>query len=108
MPRYKSKLTVEANRWFKNGDHPRDESVLLTGTDGEPFLSEGKIVRRFNRPSIEGRSQCSLCGEPMRSHGWIDALDQEVCPGDWVLEVENCPFALLAHEAFIEQFELIE
>ena len=56
-------------------------------TQFEPFLSEGEVVRRFNRLDTAGDTRCKHCEIPMSSHGWIDTLEggHVVCPGDWVI-----------------------
>ena len=95
MGRYRKKpVVVEATQWFKNGDYPDDECVVVQRTSlvdpsdvGEPFLSEGSVVRYFRHPSYSGTSTCSHCGTVMREHGWIDTLEggHIVCPGDWII-----------------------
>ncbi len=91
----KKPVVIEATQWFKNGDHPKDECVLLysgdkgskTACQPEPFLSEGKVVRYFRHPNIPGSQICSKCGKTMHEHGWIDTLEDghNVCPGDWII-----------------------
>jgi hypothetical protein len=86
---------VEATQWWKNGDHPLDESTLVKVAGMTPFLSEGKIVRRFRHPDVPGSRRCSYCRGTYAIHGWIDnarVKQQEsypVCPGDYVLTLEN-------------------
>jgi hypothetical protein len=95
MAKYRSKRgVVEATQWFKNGDHPNDESVMLRPdpkgvTQFEPFLSEGKVVRRFAIPGINAGAACFQCGRSMHDHGWIDTSDggYTVCPGDWIVTI---------------------
>jgi len=82
---------IEATQWFKNGDHPEDDTMRPfedTGkTPTEP--REGKIVRYFRRPEPEysGNIVCRYCGKILHLHGWIDTLqgDHMVCPGDWII-----------------------
>lgn len=95
MPFFIAKpVKIEAHQWFRNGDHPRDESVEL---NGENVLSEGKIVRFFRRPEIASmRFLCTHCSRPMQEHGWISTLEggHIVCPGDWIItgtKGENYP-----------------
>lgn len=88
--RFQSKpVIIEATQWFKNGDHPKDECRLIVPVpgDGEPFLSEGKIVRYFRHPGVPGDSLCIHCDIRMHEHGWIDTRegDFRVCPGDWII-----------------------
>lgn len=74
----KKPVVIDATQWFQNGDHPLDEYV--SG-------SEGKIVRYFRHPDIDGTQTCSKCGYRMERHGWIDTLEDghNVCPGDWII-----------------------
>jgi len=92
VAKYRRKPTIiEATQWLRNGDHPKDESAFITPKDGRRFLSEGKIVRRFRRPDITGDKQCSICDYIYHDHGWIDTLqgDHMVCPGDWIISLDN-------------------
>ena len=79
-----------------NGDHPEDNCRVITPSDGDPFLSEGNIVRYFRHPDINGEHRCERCEVIMHSHGWIDTLEggSRVCPGDWIItgiKGENYP-----------------
>lgn len=96
MPRYRKKpVVIEASQWFANGDHPDDYSRTVepgpdSTTQFEPFLSEGRVVRRFRRPDVPGDAQCvsdKPCGHTMHDHGWIETLEggHTVCPGDWII-----------------------
>lgn len=89
MAKYQKKpVVVEASQWFKNGDHPEDNSerIRYTGSE-ESFLSEGKVVRYFRRPDVPGDEHCKHCAHTMHVHGWIDTLEggHIVCPGDWII-----------------------
>jgi len=87
MAEYRKKpVVVEATRWWKNGDHPKDHSAVLK-VKGETFLSEGHVVRRFRRPDVSDDSECQHCAQTMHDHGWIDTLEggHIVCPGDWII-----------------------
>lgn len=80
MPRYvKRPVSVLADQWFKNGDHP----------DDGPIDREGKVVRLFRRPEPEyaGDLTHKMCGRTWHDHGWIDTLEggHTVCPGDWII-----------------------
>ena len=93
MARYKLRPSlVEATQWFKNGDHPEDNSEELDGSDG-PFLSEGHVVRRYRHPTIDGQTKCSKCENIYHNHGWIDMMAEDkgitICPGDWVILKHN-------------------
>lgn len=96
----KKPVVIEANQWFKNGDHPLDYSKYYGGfgKNGEliSFSSEhrkandweGDIVRRFRRPDVSGESLCQRCGKTHDVHGWVDTLEDGhiVCPSDWIIQ----------------------
>ncbi len=77
---------VEAIQWFKNGDHPADGTEVFESGKfkGEPF--EGKAVRYYRTPDLDGQVKCEKCGTIMHLHGWIDVPEEghTICPGDWV------------------------
>lgn len=84
----KKPVVVEATQWFKNGDHPDDQCVWIFPTDDRPaFMSEGKVVRYFRHPDINGHYECSHCNKLIHHHGWIDTLEggHRVCPGDYII-----------------------
>lgn len=84
----KKPVVIEATQRFINGDHPEDESELINGGEGAGlFGSEGKVVRRYQRPECDDWQECKKCGDIMRNHGWTETLEGEhvVCPGDWVI-----------------------
>ena len=88
MAKFKKKpVVIEATQWFKNGDHPLDETRIVTPGDGAPFKSEGKVVRYYRDPQISGELKCSICGNKYHDHGWIDTLEggHIVCPSDWII-----------------------
>lgn len=88
-------LEFDAHPWKGPGDHPNDNCHLIFDTDaegktvGQPYMSEGDVVRRYNMPDVDGK--CEECGWPMRVHGWIDGYANKdntswvVCPGDWIV-----------------------
>lgn len=89
MGKYRKKpvVVVEATQWHKSGDHPEDNREKFTGSDGQPFLGEGKVVRYYRTPDLDGQTPCHHCGVIMHDHGWIDTLEggHVVCPGDWII-----------------------
>jgi len=90
MPSFMKKpVIVEAHQWFRNGDHPDDNPYGLLRADdkGVGQEPEGKVVRYFRRPDVEGVDKCKHCGFTMHEHGWIDTLEggHRVCPGDWII-----------------------
>lgn len=86
----KKPVTIEAHRWFKNGDHPEDNATEMfdypTGQKPQ-VIREGAVVRYFRHPEIPGSETCGECGLPMVEHGWIDTLEggHRVCPGDYII-----------------------
>ena len=103
MTEYQTGTTkIEATQWFKNGDHPLDYCYEIT-VNGETFLTEGEVVRRFRDPDRPGTESCDLCGHFMHIHGWIDGPDEgdTVCPSDFIVttsegEVYSCPVGTFA------------
>lgn len=80
---------VVGHQWFKNGDHPFDNSGRMVDQGIE--CCEGEIVRYFRHARIGGNTRCLLCSHEFDDHGWIDstiARDREngdsVCPGDYI------------------------
>lgn len=88
MPRYRKKpVIIEATQWFKSGDHPEDNREWFETKESGKFLGEGKVVRYYRRPDLDGESFCPKCSKTMHDHGWIDTLEggHNVCPGDWII-----------------------
>ena len=74
----------EVARWWKNGDHPQDDSEC---NPKEGPVNEGKVVRYYRHPNVSGTRICEKCGWIMHDHGWIDngGSGFTVCPGDWIV-----------------------
>lgn len=94
---------LNAVQWFKNGDHPDDNTRTIHPEDvspeyrpDEPFLSEGKVVRYYRDPYIPGTNVCGHCENTLHYHGWIDEREggSTVCPGDYVVELGGEHFAM--------------
>ena len=90
MSKFRKKpVVIEATQWFKNGDHPQDDTMRPFEDTGEipKEPREGKIVRYFRHPYISGESKCIQCHTKYHDHGWIDTLEggHDVCPGDWII-----------------------
>ena len=88
MARYrKLPVVIEATQWFVSGDHPEDNRECFHDADGDPFLGEGKVVRYYRTPELDGQNSCANCGKIMHNHGWIDTVQggHIVCPGDWII-----------------------
>lgn len=105
---------VEATQWFKNGDHPEDQCEMIrpdpeSETQFEPFLSEGKVVRHYRRPDVDGRTCCVYCGKKFHDHGWIDRRrnGHDICPGDYIV-VDAAGYYAITREVFERDFEPVE
>lgn len=99
MPLFRKKpVVVDANLWFKNGDHPLDYAKPVQGYEGSNPITysplhqrlndwSGQVVKRYRTPDIDGQTPCKHCGRPMHDHGWIETLEggHIVCPGDWII-----------------------
>ncbi|GIH95364.1 hypothetical protein ACFFMN_23705 [Planobispora siamensis] len=86
MKYVKLPIVVDADRWWTNGDHP-DDGLPPAGKILAGELSEGRVVRYFNRPDVPADQRCRHCSRVMGDHGWIDTLEggHIVCPGDWII-----------------------
>ena len=123
----RAKDTYEAVQWFRNGDHPKDDCFRPFEDTGkiptEP--REGKIVRYFRRPDVDGQSICKYCGQIMHVHGWIDSgyedevdpndpfydgnySDTVVCPGDWIIGGYGEEHFRVSQECFKEEYEIVK
>ncbi len=111
-------LLVEAFRWFKNGDHPKDyvtdtqgfdKGELRTFTGAERMAQgwEGEVVRYFRLPGINGAAICELCDVRFHDHGWIEAKGGGliVCPGDWIISGVRETDYPCKHEVFTKTYE---
>jgi len=83
----KKPVVVEVTQWFKNGDHPQDGTEKFSSGEFAGQLYEGKVVRYYRTPNMDGLNECKHCGRIMNEHGWIDTLEggHIVCPGDWII-----------------------
>lgn len=112
---HKKPVTIEAHRWFKNGDHPKDyvedqyhvvegKPAVITAEERRSRSYEGEVVRYFRHPRIEGTRKCDLCNKEFNAHGWIDRGINGigVCPGDWVITLKGASqeFAVAKDSAF--------
>lgn len=99
MGRYRSRpFEVEAVRWWENGDHP----------DDGPADREGRVVRYYRSPNVPSSATCSVCGERMLDHGWIDTIAPgglTVCPGDWIVTGPNGEVYPMKPQPFIAAYE---
>ena len=79
---FKKPIEIEWVQWWRNGDHPHDGMAYEM-----PARYEGKIVRYYRHPDVDGQTKCERCGLKMHDHGWIDTLEggHNVCPGDVII-----------------------
>ena len=105
----KKPIIVEATEWITNGDHPEDNSVELFSQEIGAFLSEGKVVRRYNHPNIDGNVDCHKCGMMMKDHGWIDTLEggHVVCVGDYIIKGVQGEFYPCKPDIFEQTYERV-
>jgi NTP pyrophosphatase (non-canonical NTP hydrolase) len=86
MKEYRKKPEVfEAERWFevtydREAGHGSEEKDM-------PIYHLG--VGYFRRPDIPGTDICCLCGKTWHVHGYIADTNRNVCPGDYILKVNN-------------------
>jgi hypothetical protein len=90
MPQFRKKpVVIDATQWFQNGDHPGDGTKRFESGEFAGELYEGKVVRYFRHPDVNGERMCEHdgCSRTMHEHGWIDTLEggHIVCPGDWII-----------------------
>ena len=104
--RKKSRL-LEATQWFKNGDHPQDQSLEIERPGSSPGLTEGKVVKHFRSLNIPGGRFCAQCGNVMEEHGLLDGLNGEetVCPGDYIVTDQKGNYYVLKSVDFEAKFE---
>ncbi len=106
----KKPIPVAAHQWFKNGDHPEDGFFSQVADEAGRAAWEGLVVRRFNRPDVDGGSACKHCGKFMHIHGWIETLEggHIVCPGDWVITGVKGERYPVKDEIFKATYERVE
>jgi hypothetical protein len=77
---------IEATKWLKNGDHPKDNVKTVAITQGRTVQDEGEVVRYFRHPELEGTQKCPECHCTYHDHGFLDqGPGQKVCPGSYVV-----------------------
>lgn len=85
----KKPIVIEASQWIKNGDHPFDNPEFYRDPThpNKMVMGEGKVVRYYRHPKIDGEITCEECEFKMNKHGWIDTLEggHIVCVGDWII-----------------------
>ena len=103
----KKPVLIEATQWYRNGDHPQDESTPIDSPDGPQKFTEGKVVRYFRSLNIPGSRFCLKCGNVMEEHGLLDGLNGEeiVCPGDYIVTDLKGNYYALKPERFEAMYE---
>lgn len=92
----KKPVEIEADQWFRNGDHPLDyateERDPISGAKWSVEHKranrwEGEVVRYYRHPRVPGTDFCAYCRRMFHDHGWIDTVQggHIVCPGDWII-----------------------
>ena len=107
MEEKKKPIIVDADQWFKNGDHPKDECRVKHQKFEAPRLSEGRVVRYYRNPDDDGSRECDNCGKMMYVHGWIDTSEEGyiVCPGDWIITGVKGEYYPCKPDIFEETYE---
>jgi hypothetical protein len=109
VSKYRTKLRiVEAEQWFKNGDHSQDNCYEI---GSHKILSEGKIVKFYRDREGNGSYICNICEIKMRNHGWIENSLGDgfiVCPGDWIIAETTGEYYLCKPNIFKTNFEKVE
>lgn len=104
----KKPALVEAIQWFRNGDHPADNSTPINRPGGHSTtLTEGEVVRHFHG-GIPGDRVCTECGNIMHRHGIIVGLNGEeetVHPGDYILTDSKGRYYRRSQKDFEANFE---
>ena len=107
----KKTVIVEATRWFKNGDHPMDNTMRPFEDTGQVPTEprEGEVVRYFRHPNVGGQKICKYCNQKMHHHGWIDTPDygRTVCVGDWVITGLNNEYYPCKPDVFEKSYEMV-
>ena len=106
----KKPVIIEALQWFKNGDHPEDKCKRINWADGEKGLTEGKVVRYYRHPTIDGKTKCKHCGNIMHKHGWIETLEggHNVCVGDYIITGVKGEYYPCKPDIFKMTYELVK
>lgn len=105
---YKKKSSViQAVQWFKNGDHPEDGIEVFEDGEFKGELLEGKVVRYYRTPELDGKQLCIHCGYVMHEHGWLDTgkRGHVVCPGDFIITNVNGDRFPCKPEIFNKKYE---
>lgn len=117
MAKFRKKpVVIEATQWFKNGDHPNDNSFRSADQklEEQAHMVEGSVVRYYRTPKMDGQIPCKHCGAIMHEHGWIDTLEggnngaQVVCPKDWIITGVHGEYYPCKPDIFKKTYEPVE
>ena len=110
MKYIKKPVAIEATQWFKSGDHPKDDRDTFYTEESGEFLGEGKTVRYYRRPDLDGQDKCKNCSDIMHNHGWIDTLEggHIVCPKDYIIKGIKGEFYPCKPDIFVQTYEKVE
>lgn len=103
-------MIVEAIQWFKNGDHPEDGNERFAPKSVQGKRYEGRVVRFFRRPDVDGDTKCDECGYHMHMHGWIEdgGKGYNVCPGDFIVTGFDGQHYPVHPDEFKKKYRLVE
>ena len=109
MSKYvKKPIVIDATPWWKNGDHPLDNSCPISPEN--PDLSEGELVRFYRPTAYPHGHVCHHCKLKFHDHGWIDTLEggHIVCPGDWIITGVQGEHYPCKPDIFAATYELVK
>lgn len=88
---YRKKSQVAAKQWLEHNDHP--------------------AVRPYESVRPTGRVLCSICGEDLKTHGFLSKGAGNgfvVCPGDFIITDHKGHNSVQKPNDFLEVYEPIE
>lgn len=100
---------LEAYTWTKNGSHPDDGNDRFTEGRFIGEKIEGKVVRYFRDPELQGGEICEHCKCTMHEHGLLDdaILTTTVCPGDVIVTMKDGTYRSFSPSIFSGLFVVI-
>jgi len=109
MAKYRKKpVVIEAEQWFKIGDHSKDKCVKFD--NGARYAdTEPKFVKQYMRPGSP-YEKCKECSKILHIHGWIDTLEggHIVCPNDWIIKGVKGEFYPCKPDIFEQTYEKVK
>lgn len=100
MKVYERGPVLDAHQWWRNGDHPDDNSKRIERWGGRWIssrraaeLTMGEVVGFYAVPITNNPPRCGTCDKLVSSHGRLKRSKQDppqsdrpiVCPGDWII-----------------------